>query len=108
MGETGFEPVKAYASRFTVCPLCPLGYSPLKRRSLMAPGEGGKIRASAWKAAGRTRTADLKITNHALFQLSYGGLQYAGYVGNTLVAIHDVRGGFLRVDSAVVMQCAAM
>ena len=28
MGETGFEPVKAYASRFTVCPLCPLGYSP--------------------------------------------------------------------------------
>ena len=28
MGEEGFEPPKAYASRFTVCPLWPLGYSP--------------------------------------------------------------------------------
>ena len=28
MGETGFEPVKAYATRFTVWPLWPLRYSP--------------------------------------------------------------------------------
>ncbi len=29
MGEEGFEPPKAIASRFTACPLWPLGYSPL-------------------------------------------------------------------------------
>ena len=28
MGAGGFEPPKAYASRFTVCPLWPLGYTP--------------------------------------------------------------------------------
>ena len=28
VGEEGFEPPKAYASRFTACPLWPLGYSP--------------------------------------------------------------------------------
>lgn len=32
MGEEGFEPPKAYASRFTVCPLWPLGYSPAEPR----------------------------------------------------------------------------
>ena len=44
MGETGFEPVKAYASRFTVCPLCPLGYSPysLEYGILPAPWSAGK------------------------------------------------------------------
>ena len=29
MGREGFEPPKAYASRFTVCPRWPLGYLPL-------------------------------------------------------------------------------
>src|SRR5438128_9002164 len=28
VGRGGFEPPKAYASRFTVCPLCPLEYLP--------------------------------------------------------------------------------
>ncbi len=28
VGEDGFEPPKAYASRFTVCPIWPLWYSP--------------------------------------------------------------------------------
>ena len=28
VGVRGFEPLKAYASRFTVCPLWPLGYTP--------------------------------------------------------------------------------
>src|SRR5688572_27047579 len=28
VGRGGFEPPKAYASRFTVCPLWPLGYLP--------------------------------------------------------------------------------
>jgi hypothetical protein len=29
VGKSGFEPLKAYASRFTVCPLWPLGYLPV-------------------------------------------------------------------------------
>ena len=29
LGEAGFEPAKAYATRFTVWPLWPLGYSPV-------------------------------------------------------------------------------
>ena len=90
MGERGFEPLKAYASRFTVCPLCPLGYSPGERLSLSGMGGVGKNQEGLSKAAGRTRTADLKITNHALFQLSYGGLQQAGYVDSVFVAIHDL------------------
>jgi hypothetical protein len=28
VGRGGFEPPKAFASRFTVCPLWPLGYLP--------------------------------------------------------------------------------
>ena len=32
MGREGFEPPKAEANRFTVCPLWPLGYLPLLRR----------------------------------------------------------------------------
>src|SRR5581483_3050322 len=31
VGRRGFEPLKAYASRFTVCPLWPLGYLPENR-----------------------------------------------------------------------------
>ena len=30
MGGEGFEPSKAYANRFTVCPLWPLGYPPVR------------------------------------------------------------------------------
>jgi hypothetical protein len=89
MGERGFEPLKAYASRFTVCPLCPLGYSPGEGRSLSGMEGVGKNQEGHLKAAGRTRTADLKITNHALCQLSYGGLQDAGYVDNVPLAIHS-------------------
>ena len=45
-----------------------------------ASAGAGKNVGYGLKAAGRTRTADLKITNHALFQLSYGGLERSGYV----------------------------
>ena len=48
MGETGFEPVKAYASRFTVCPLCPLGYSPYSLEFGILP--------SSWTAGKRKQT----------------------------------------------------
>ena len=51
------------ASRFTVCPLWPLGKSPIFTicfRSLYGAGR-------------RTRTPDLLITNQLLYQLSYTG-----------------------------------
>ena len=79
MGERGFEPLKAYASRFTVCPLWPLGYSPLSEAWYLPPEGRARNVGFGLKAAGRTRTADLKITNHVLFQLSYGG--WAGMQG---------------------------
>ena len=40
---------------------------------LRADGATAIFMAVEGKAAGRIRTADLKITNHALYQLSYGG-----------------------------------
>ena len=48
------------ASRFTVCPLWPLGKSPLLSCCLNGAGR-------------RTRTPDLLITNQLLYQLSYTG-----------------------------------
>ena len=54
MEEGGFEPPKAYAGRFTVCSLWPLGYSSSN------PGAGDG-----------TRTRNLLITNQLLCQLSY-------------------------------------
>ena len=45
------------ASRFTVCPLWPLGKSPIPMKFT--------------GAGGRTRTPDLLITNQLLYQLSY-------------------------------------
>ena len=49
------------ASRFTVCPLWPLGKSPIF-------GFGLPVRTGAGR---RTRTPDLLITNQLLYQLSY-------------------------------------
>ena len=48
------------ASRFTVCPLWPLGKSPILSCCLNGAGR-------------RTRTPDLLITNQLLYQLSYTG-----------------------------------
>ena len=52
----GFEPPKAYAGRFTVCSLWPLGYPSKCHRS---------------GAGGGTRTRNLLITNQLLCRLSY-------------------------------------
>ena len=62
VGEDGFEPSKRKSNRFTVCPLWPLGNSPIK----IPPTIVGRI-----GAGGRTRTPDLLITNQLLYQLSY-------------------------------------
>ena len=51
--------IEGKASRFTVCPLWPLGYS-----SVFSWAEEGG-------AGGRIRTPDLLITNQLLYRLSY-------------------------------------
>ena len=57
-GGRWIRTIEGIASRFTVCPLWPLGNSPICNSS-----EGG--------AGRRTRTPDLLITNQLLYQLSY-------------------------------------
>ena len=52
--------IEAKRSRFTVCPLWPLGNSPICSCCLNGAGR-------------RTRTPDLLITNQLLYQLSYTG-----------------------------------
>ena len=52
--------IEAIRSRFTVCPLWPLGNSPIFSYCLIGAGR-------------RTRTPDLLITNQLLYQLSYTG-----------------------------------
>ena len=68
VGEGGFGPPKLKSNRFTVCPLWPLGNSPIKIQKIYRsyPVKNG--------AGGRTRTPDLLITNQLLYQLSYTSL----------------------------------
>ena len=54
--------IEAKRSRFTVCPLWPLGNSPIFSFLFDLVGAGR-----------RTRTPDLLITNQLLYQLSYTG-----------------------------------
>ena len=54
-GGRWIRTIEGIASRFTVCPLWPLGNSPIFNSG----------------AGGRTRTPDLLITNQLLYQLSY-------------------------------------
>ena len=68
VGEGGFGPPKLKSNRFTVCPLWPLGNSPILFQKNL-PTDIGKI-----GAGGRTRTPDLLITNQLLYQLSYTSL----------------------------------
>ena len=53
--------IEAKRSRFTVCPLWPLGNSPICNLARFGAGR-------------RTRTPDLLITNQLLYQLSYTGV----------------------------------
>ena len=57
-GGRWIRTTEGIASRFTVCPLWPLGNSPI-----FISARGG--------AGGRTRTPDLLITNQLLYRLSY-------------------------------------
>ena len=57
-GGRWIRTTEGIASRFTVCPLWPLGNSPI-------------LNSSDDGAGGRTRTPDLLITNQLLYRLSY-------------------------------------
>ena len=57
-GGRWIRTIEGIASRFTVCPLWPLGNSPICNSSVGGAGR-------------RTRTPDLLITNQLLYQLSY-------------------------------------
>src|SRR5262245_59618316 len=74
MERGGFEPPKAYAGRFTVCSLWPLGH-------LSATG------AEEWTrgADGRSRTDDLLITSQLLYLLSYIGRRHRAPAGAPFV-----------------------
>ena len=60
--------IEAKRSRFTVCPLWPLGNSPIFSYCLLEP-----CILTLNGAGRRTRTPDLLITNQLLYQLSYTG-----------------------------------
>ena len=57
-GRRWIRTIEAKRNRFTVCPLWPLGNSPICNSSVGGAGR-------------RTRTPDLLITNQLLYQLSY-------------------------------------
>ena len=61
VGRDGFEPPKAYASRFTVCPIWPLWYLP----NIFL--YGCVISLQKFGADGGIRTHDPEITNHVLW-----------------------------------------
>ena len=66
-GGRWIRTIEGIASRFTVCPLWPLGNSPICNLS-----EGG--------AGRRTRTPDLLITNQLLYQLSYTSISATEWI----------------------------
>ena len=66
--------IEGEASRFTVCPLWPLGYS-----SVFSWAEEGG-------AGGRIRTPDLLITNQLLYQLSYTSKQRSAFTTMIIIA----------------------
>ena len=66
-GGRWIRTTEGIASRFTVCPLWPLGNSP--RFTYRSKPDAG--------AGRRTRTPDLLITNQLLYQLSYTSTQPA-------------------------------
>ena len=66
MGGEGFEPSKDIASRFTVCPLWPLGYPPAS--SLENSGGQKPARRKKARAGDGNRTRNLLITNQLLYR----------------------------------------
>jgi hypothetical protein len=70
MERGGFEPPKAYAGRFTVCSLWPLGHLSASFQA-SCPGTGADEFTHG--ADGRSRTDDLLITSQLLYLLSYIG-----------------------------------
>src|SRR5512133_905995 len=63
VGRAGFEPTKAFASRFTVCPSWPLWYLPNINRVLLLRHTFTNLS----RADEGIRTPDLQITNQLLW-----------------------------------------
>ncbi len=63
VGRAGFEPTKAFASRFTVCPSWPLWYLPNKNRVILLRYTFTTLS----RADEGIRTPDLQITNQLLW-----------------------------------------
>ena len=76
-GRWWIRTTEGLASRFTVCPLWPLGKSPIFY--LMHVGAGG-----------RTRTPDLLITNQLLYQLSYTSIFRAQIIYHTYTVLSSI------------------
>ena len=68
-GGRWIRTTEGIASRFTVCPLWPLGNSPILNCAVKRGGAGGRI-----------RTPDLLITNQLLYQLSYTSISPANRI----------------------------
>ena len=66
-GGRWIRTIEGIASRFTVCPLWPLGNSPICNSSVGGAGR-------------RTRTPDLLITNQLLYQLSYTSISATEWI----------------------------
>ena len=73
-GGRWIRTIEGIASRFTVCPLWPLGNSPICNSSVGGAGR-------------RTRTPDLLITNQLLYQLSYTSISLTLIYNNTLYSV---------------------
>ena len=71
-------------NRFTVCPLWPLGYTPLYKTILLYKIQRSPVSSRSADnkngAGGRTRTPDLLITNQLLYQLSYTSISATEWI----------------------------
>ncbi len=68
-GRGWIRTIEVTDNRFTVCPLWPLGNSPIFTFCCLTSGAGGRI-----------RTPDLLITNQLLYQLSYTSTSATVYI----------------------------
>ena len=78
-GGRWIRTTEGIASRFTVCPLWPLGNSPILNCVVKRGGAGGRI-----------RTPDLLITNQLLYLLSYTSISTGSIIiANTSAFVNN-------------------
>ena len=92
-GQRWIRTIEASCSRFTVCPLWPLGNLPIIQFNI-----------KLYKADDRTRTDNLLITNQLLCQLSHIGIRLMTFNSAHCCAKNDSNGIWTRV-TAVKGRC---